>query len=123
MESAEPPSRQAGEFTEYRIEVRGTKLSADEWATEQPPGYYMKVFTAGGEIEHDDGCYAHLELYNNDVLLTTGDLKCGLKGGWSTDWWPNGTKLDPGVVRVTATITSDWGATAYTEVTYAVRDR
>ena len=109
-------------FTEYRIEVVGNKLSATEYSSTSVPGYYMKVFTAAGEVGYREGCYAHMELYNNGSLLTTGDMDCGLAGGWSTNWWPNDTKLDEGTVRVTASITSDWGATAFTETTFTVRE-
>jgi hypothetical protein len=108
-------------FIEYRIEVVGKKLSATEYSSSSVPGYYMKVFTAAGEVGYREGCYAHMELYNNGSLLTTGDMDCGLAGGWSTNWWPNDTKLDEGTVRVTASITSDWGATAFTETTFTVR--
>lgn len=127
---AEPPAEEPAPaspvdnqtFTEYRIEINGTKLSASEYRADLPPAYYTKVFTAAGEIRFSEGCYVHWELFNNDVLLTTGDSKCSPQQGYAASWWPNSTKLDDGTVRVTASITSDWGETATTETSFTVRN-
>lgn len=108
-------------LTEARVEVVGRKISPGLYEAGSPPGYYVKVFTAAGELDWRSDCYVHFELYNNDVLLTTGDAKCGLKPSWASAWWPNGTSLDDGTVRVVADITTDWGATTTTETSFAVR--
>jgi hypothetical protein len=108
-------------ITQARVVVVGDKISPTVWSAESVPGYYATVFTAAGEITADEACYVHWELYNNGVLLTTADTNCGLEGGWSTSFWPNGTHLDPGTVKVTGSITTDWGATSSAEADFTVQ--
>jgi len=108
-------------ITEARIEVVGSKISPTVYRAGAPPGYVTHVFTAAGEVGYGKGCYVHWDLYNNGTHLTTGDTSCNVAGGWSTAWWPNGTELSAGDVRVVASITTDWGASATTEVTFSVQ--
>tara|TARA_B100000123_G_C25654992_1_gene394978 strand:+ start:136 stop:549 length:414 start_codon:yes stop_codon:yes gene_type:complete len=103
-------------ITEARIDVVGDKIAPNVYS--DTPGYNARVFTAAGEIPYNGGCYAHWELFNNGTLLTTGDTSCNVQRGWSTAWWPNGTRLDNGEVRVVASISTDWGETASAEVTF-----
>ena len=108
-------------ITQARVVVVGDKIAPNVYRESSPPGYYADVFTAAGEVSYRDGCYVHWELYDNGVLTTTDDSKCGLAGGWSTTWWPNDTNLAAGDLRVTASITNDWGSTANVEADFAVR--
>jgi hypothetical protein len=108
-------------ITQAQVMVVGSKISPTVYRRQAPPGYYASVFTAAGQVEYSDGCYVHWQLYNNGTLLTTDDSKCGLAGGWSTTWWPNDTALTAGSVRVTGSITTDWGATGNAEADFTVQ--
>lgn len=119
-DSAPPPALDNRAITEARIEVKGTKISPTVYRA-GTPGYIAHVFTEAGEIEHDAGCYVHWELYNNGVLLTTGDTSCNVAGGWSTAWWPNGTRLENGEVRVVGSITTEWGEATTVETVFTVQ--
>ena len=116
-----PPPLDNKTITQARVVVVGTKISPTVYNRQDIPGYYASVFTAAGEVQYNAGCYVHWELRDNGVLLDAGDSKCGLQGGWSTMWWPNGTRLDAGAVQVTASITTDWGATAKAEADFTVQ--
>jgi hypothetical protein len=108
-------------ITSARIVVVGDEVSPDVYRDRDPPGYYASVFTAAGEIEPNAGCYVHWTVYNNGNPLVTDDTTCGLPGGWSTSFWPNGYYFDTGSAEVTAAITTDWGATASAQVNFNVQ--
>jgi hypothetical protein len=108
-------------ITQAAVTVVGDKIAPGVYDLRNIPGYYATVFTAAGEYEWNDGCYVHWELFNNGALVTVGDTRCGLQGGWSTAWWPNNKKLVAGDLIVKATVTNDFGSSTVTETGFSMR--
>jgi hypothetical protein len=115
--AASQPPDSPGRITVVRIlPGRGGQIGPMQWRAGSTPGFDIEVYTDAGRVSYSAGCFVAWELKVNGRTTVTSRSRCASGGITPFSSGP----LEAGANVVTASVTTEWGASATSDFQFSV---